>query len=46
MPNPKPLTPNQKETLKKLQFKQKEWEQNKKQIKTAMAKPKAKKINA
>ena len=41
MPNPKPLTKNQKDTLKKLQLKQMEWEQNKKQIKTAKAKPKA-----
>ena len=46
MPNPKPLTPNQKDTLKKLQLKQMEWEQNNKQIKTAKSKPKAKTIKA
>ncbi len=46
MPNPKPLTTNQKDTLKKLQLKQMEWEQNKKQIKTAKAKPKAKTVRA
>ena len=40
MPNPKPLTKTQKDTLKKLQLKQMEWEQNKKMIKTAKAKPK------
>tara|TARA_R100000458_G_C8250075_1_gene227206 strand:- start:880 stop:1122 length:243 start_codon:yes stop_codon:yes gene_type:complete len=42
MTNPKPLTKNQTETLKKLQLKQMEWEKNKKQIKTAKDKAKAK----
>ena len=46
MSNPKPLTKNQKDTLKKLQLKQMEWEQNKKQIKTAKAKPKVKTVRA
>ena len=46
MSNPTPLTKNQKDTLKKLQLKQMEWEQNKKQIKTAKAKPKAKTVKA
>ncbi len=46
MANPKPLTNNQKETLKKLQLKQMEWEKEKSQIKRAKAKPKAKTVKA
>ena len=46
MPNSKPLTTNQKDARKKLQLKQMEWEQNKKLIKTAKAKPKAKTVRA
>ena len=42
MPTPRDLTKNQKETLKQLLLKQKEWEKNKKQIKTAKDKAKAK----
>ena len=42
MGNPKDLTSNQKETLKKLLLKQKDWEKQKQQIKTAKAKTKAK----
>ena len=41
MATPRDLTKGQKETLKKLLLKQKEWEKNKKMIKTAK-KPKAK----
>ena len=40
MGNPKDLTSNQKDQLKKLLLKQKEWEKNKEQIKRAKAKPK------
>ena len=39
MAGPKPLTKNQNETLKKLLLKQKEWEKNKSQIKTAKKPP-------
>ena len=39
MGNAKDLTNNQKETLKKLLLKQKEWEKNKAQIKTAKKPP-------
>ena len=46
MATPRDLTKGQKETLKKLLLKQKEWEKNKAQIKTAKAKTKAKKSNA
>ena len=35
MATPRDLTKGQKETLKKLLLKQKEWEKNKKMIKTA-----------
>ena len=42
MNNPKDLTKNQKEQLNKLLLKQKEWEQHKKMIKKAKAKPKGK----
>ena len=42
MANPRDLTKIQKETLKKLLLKQKEWEKSKKMIKTAKAKTKAK----
>ena len=38
MPTPKDLTKNQKETLKQLLLKQKEWEKNKQNIKTAKKK--------
>ena len=38
MSTPKDLTKNQKETLKQLLLKQKEWEKNKQQIKTAKKK--------
>ena len=40
MANPKDLTKNQKETLKKLLLKQKEWEHQKKTIKSAKDKHK------
>ena len=39
MPTPRDLTKNQKETLKKLLLKQKEWENRKQNIKTAKKKP-------
>ena len=42
MPTPRDLTKGQKETLKKLLLKQKDWEKQKQQIKTAKAKSKAK----
>jgi hypothetical protein len=42
MGTPKDLTKNQKEQLNKLLLKQKEWEQQKKLIKKAKAKPKQK----
>jgi len=42
MPTSRDLTKGQKETLKKLLLKQKEWEKNKAQVKTAKAKAKAK----
>lgn len=38
MPTPRDLTKNQKETLKQLLLKQKEWEKNKQNIKTAKKK--------
>ena len=38
MPTPRDLTKNQKETLKQLLLKQKEWEKNKQQIKKAKKK--------
>tara|TARA_Y100001963_G_scaffold114181_1_gene158297 strand:+ start:167 stop:343 length:177 start_codon:yes stop_codon:yes gene_type:complete len=41
MATPKDLTKGQKETLKKLLLKQKQWEKSKEQIKQAKAKPKA-----
>ncbi len=40
MTAPKDLTSNQKDQLKKLLLKQKEWEKSKEQIKRAKAKPK------
>ena len=40
MGNPKDLTKNQKEQLKQLLLKQKEWEKQKELIKRAKAKPK------
>ena len=43
MPTPRDLTKNQKETLKQLLLKQKEWEKNKQQIKAAKKKPTNKK---
>ena len=42
MPTVRDLTPKQKEQLKKLLLKQKDWEHQKKQIKTAKVKSKAK----
>ena len=42
MANPRDLTKNQKETLKKLLLKQKQWEKEKSQLKRAKAKPKSK----
>ena len=42
MATPRDLTKGQKETLKNLLLKQKEWEKNKKMIKTAKKKPVAK----
>jgi len=40
MATPRDLTKGQKETLKKLLLKQKQWEKSKEQIKQAKAKPK------
>ena len=45
MPTPRDLTKNQKETLKQLLLKQKEWEKNKQNIKTAKKKQANKKTN-
>ena len=41
MTKPRDLTVKQKETLKQLLMKQKQWEKSKEQIKQAKAKPKA-----
>ena len=46
MATPRDLTKGQKETLKKLLLKQKEWEKNKAQVKTAKAKTKVKTLKA
>jgi len=43
MATPRDLTPKQKETLKKLLLRQKEWENQKKTIKTAKKKSKTQK---